>query len=639
MIRAFYKNIYSFIAVSVIPPLLVALAGKILRIDRTHLTAIDVLRAVLPELMVYLAFALILLLGAYALRQSRATVWLLSKMAVLILSVFLLLLEVVAHLYVSSSGSYDLDLSLAVHVVANIVDLWPVMASEFNPLGVSIGVAGIILYLTLLIFLGFKASVDHLADRKLANYIKGFLAVFIVGLSAIPYSSDMRIKPLVLLAVERSLDQKNGALTADYADIIPRELAVSDTLYWPKPDRKKPNVVLVVLESTGYLRALQDKDGIQVAPYLQKLAKEGRSFNRAYSFIPHTSKSLESILCGIEPTLSLEVTSGKLKNNIAAKCLPPLLSELGYRTLYISPVTGSFEYRTQFLKNVQFDTILQKDDLEANGYNLANGFGYEEDIMLPAIKKQISAMPSQPFFMTLLTLTPHHPYTVSKGFEQTSYTDEKPLNGYLNGLKYQDNFLKKLMDVFRAQGMLENTIFLFVGDHGEAFGEHGLYAHDTILYDETMRVPFVIWAPDYISPETITKPVSLLDTLPTVVDLIGAAFKGGVHRYAGTDMKIRAWDDPVYSYCYRRRYCASVVVANMKYIDYFGGAPAELYDLNRDPSEQNNIAALNPQKLQDMQRRLYRYLDSADKYYQAYFKSGRALASGLDGVTRKVTRK
>src|SRR5437660_8183781 len=87
----------------------------------------------------------------------------------------------------------------------------------------------------------------------------------------------------------------------------------------------------------------------------------------------------------------------------------------------------------------------------------------------------------------------------------------------------RDVSLGTLTDGLRARGLDANTVWVVYGDHGEAFGQHeGNYGHTFFLYDENIHVPFLIAAPGLIRrQERVSKVVGLVDTAPTVLDLLG----------------------------------------------------------------------------------------------------------------------
>ena len=99
------------------------------------------------------------------------------------------------------------------------------------------------------------------------------------------------------------------------------------------------------------------------------------------------------------------------------------------------------------------------------------------------------------------------------------------LNKYHNTLKYQDEFLEKLMKIFKDLGLLKNTLFVIMADHGEGFGEHSRLQHDTVIYNEGLHVPVILFGAGVLSPQYIENPVSLVDIIPTILKLMGLYIK------------------------------------------------------------------------------------------------------------------
>ena len=91
-------------------------------------------------------------------------------------------------------------------------------------------------------------------------------------------------------------------------------------------------------------------------------------------------------------------------------------------------------------------------------------------------------------FAFYLTSAAHHDYRVPSHVPLQRFAEDEKRNRYLNAVAYQDGFLGRLLDVYRQEGVAERTLFVVIGDHGEAFGEHGRTLHDHVIYDEAKRV-------------------------------------------------------------------------------------------------------------------------------------------------------
>ena len=81
--------------------------------------------------------------------------------------------------------------------------------------------------------------------------------------------------------------------------------------------------------------------------------------------------------------------------------------------------------------------------------------------------------------------------------------------------------LEKLFAALEHDGLLANTLVVLVSDHGEEFLEHGQVMHGLAQYEESVRVPFLLWGPGVPRDVRVPESVSLVDVMPTVLDLLG----------------------------------------------------------------------------------------------------------------------
>jgi arylsulfatase A-like enzyme len=112
-------------------------------------------------------------------------------------------------------------------------------------------------------------------------------------------------------------------------------------------------------------------------------------------------------------------------------------------------------------------------------------------------------------------------------------------DAYDDCLAYLDEQLGRLFDELDRRGLLGNTLVVVTADHGEDFGEHGLYCHASSLYDPEIHVPLLAILPDGAhAGRSVAEPVSLRDLPATVADLLGL---GGVSPFPGRSLA-RHWD-------------------------------------------------------------------------------------------------
>src|SRR5829696_3214566 len=144
---------------------------------------------------------------------------------------------------------------------------------------------------------------------------------------------------------------------------------------------EKKNVVFIHLESTRARSTTPYNEDIDTTPYLDALSKQSLMAGRAYTIVPHTSKAITAINCGIDPYLMRDIAEAE-PGGIPARCLPELLREQGYVSVWFSSATEHFEDRRDLVGNFGYDDFQPVESMVKTGFQKSNYFGYEDDIML-----------------------------------------------------------------------------------------------------------------------------------------------------------------------------------------------------------------------------------------------------------------
>lgn len=106
--------------------------------------------------------------------------------------------------------------------------------------------------------------------------------------------------------------------------------------------------------------------------------------------------------------------------------------------------------------------------------------------------------------------------------EEFSEADIADLQALYGGeVRYMDHYLGEFIESLKQRGLYEDTIFVVTSDHGELFGEHGLFGHPPSGYEESFHVPLIVFGPGVPERETVDSTVTLLDLPPTVAELCG----------------------------------------------------------------------------------------------------------------------
>ena len=332
--------------------------------------------------------------------------------------------------------------------------------------------------------------------------------------------------------------------------------------------------------------------GTSNTPYIDTLASSGWLYERAYTTIPHTSKALVGIYCGTFAkfgTDSFEST----ENHYPVNCLPKLLEQVGYRTGHFQTAPGTFEGRARFLINAGFGHTVVQEDLNPDQQVKYGYLGLDDRLlvnpMLDWMQKQRRA--NQPFFASMLTVMTHHPYVSPENIEPL----KDPAQGkqsYLRAIRYTDEIVKELIESMKQRGLLDNTIVIVTGDHGEGFAEHGQVAHNGTAYEEGMRVPLIVHAPWAMKEaRRISGLRQHIDIMSSLLELIGSKHDGTL---PGKDLfKNPDGHEELITSCFYENYCLNHYLNDgSKLVYFFGKRPTEFYNLETDPLEEVNIAPL-----------------------------------------------
>jgi arylsulfatase A-like enzyme len=236
------------------------------------------------------------------------------------------------------------------------------------------------------------------------------------------------------------------------------------------------------------------------------------------------------------------------------------------------------------------------------GFQRANYFGYEDDVLLEPSRDWLAENSDEPFLASYETITPHHEYLAPDTYGIEDFAEDDEMNRYLNSVRYVDFFLKNLFEQYRELGLYEDTIFVVYGDHGEAFGEHGETGHGNVVYEEATRAPLIIHDPRNPEPSRVEAPVNHLDLAPTVLDLLG--YEPQNVGYTGESLYSITDERPLNFACEDDEVCLARIEGDMKLIHYFGESPDELYNLAEDPLEKDDLARNRLRDVEEMRSRL-----------------------------------
>ncbi len=417
---------------------------------------------------------------------------------------------------------------------------------------------------------------------------------------------------------------------------------------------RRPNVLFIIADDlrdgTGGFG-----DAAARTPSLDRLARKGLRFTRAYTQYPVCNPSRVSFLTGLRPE-----TTGVLSNGVFFRSvlpdvitLPQLFKQHGYFTASL----GKIFHRGQTMEDMKSDwaderswshiRIYQATETgnRGEGRRMAGdeapwcrwlaADGTDEDqpdgMIAAEAVRLLRASRDEPFFLAVGFHKPHDPFIAPrKYFDRyplalplavdpldrspdlplaipdaygrfASFTDRERREfkrAYLAGTSFMDAQVGKLLDVLDERKLWDNTIVVFLGDHGYHLGERGWWNKDT-LFELSARVPLVVYAPRMkAGGQRSASLAELVDLYPTLVDLAGLK---APHRLEGAsltpvlDRRAHQVKDAAFTVVARnggRNIGRTVRTDRWRYTEWNEGrSGVELYDHRADPGEYHNVAA------------------------------------------------
>lgn len=373
------------------------------------------------------------------------------------------------------------------------------------------------------------------------------------------------------------------------------------------------NVLLIVLDaaspfhfgSYGYLHP--------TTPALDRLAKEGVTFENAISQAVYTPGSTATLFTGLYPDIH---GVGKMEQILSHrwKTLAEAFREGGYETGFF---TGTPVISPLFGYHQGFEHIV---DVTHGGPSTLESKPTYAIQLVPEVNSWLERVQKQRFFAYVHFREPHLPYRPADSvlanfrnhpdfqlpifkpwFFPPADQKERLVQCYDANLAFVDRQVGKIVERVRALNLKDNTIIVVVSDHGEAFGEHAHWGHMSQLYNEVIRIPMILRLPGepQLEGRRITDLVGTIDLMPSFLDLLNFSTKG-IFLNGRSLLPILAGerqdeDRPLLSQAYEQR-AFSLLLGNFKYIDHRHKErdQDEFYSLVEDPQEKANLMEKYP---------------------------------------------
>ena len=296
---------------------------------------------------------------------------------------------------------------------------------------------------------------------------------------------------------------------------------------------KGQNLVLVIMEGMASHRMKRYGNNQNLTPYLDSIASISYSFDNTYSSGIHTFNGIYSTLFG-HPALMNKHTMDMI-DIPKMDGLPNQLSNLGYQNVFFTTHDELFDNMSGFLTANSFSTIVGQKDYPSS--EVKSTLGVPDEFMfrysIPIINKLASN--KKPFFVTYMTGSNHDPHIIptETGFVQRN--TEKSLAV----IEYSDWSIQKFMSYAAQQSWYQNTLFVFVADHGIP-----LWNDPYDVPFSYHKIPFFIFSPKEQKGSTINKLALQTDICPTVMGLVWPKF---INRTVGINLFSQKHDYIVFS--------------------------------------------------------------------------------------------
>jgi len=361
------------------------------------------------------------------------------------------------------------------------------------------------------------------------------------------------------------------------------------------------------------------------APFLSRLAEEGVVFENTFSTSSWTAPATASIFTSLYPfqhgvTMGLVALKKTIEKNPKIKMnripaevntAPEYMKKAGYRTF---AVTGNLNICSEEGFDQGFDKFQ------------CYTYGDAELLEKKVLEWEDEIKAQTPYFLYLHYMDPHKPL-VSRApwYEKMDDHRKNEISKYDSEINYADMNIGELFERFNWD---QNTIVIITADHGEGLWDHGKYGHGHDLYDETIRVPLIFYCPELIPKQKrITSNTSVLDILPTMIDLAGLQKPTDLEGVSLASL-IKTEDQKnndriIFSHIHRidnqpdDLIAQSAVYRDWKYYAVSTGV-VQLFNLKDDLDEQINLVEKNVNIANQLKTRYINFRKSCKKFAKEY---------------------
>jgi len=350
------------------------------------------------------------------------------------------------------------------------------------------------------------------------------------------------------------------------------------------------NIVLIVLESVGLPYIFDTSYGNKIPmPFLHSLAKNGVWFNNNYSSGNNSPLAQFSLFSGLYPNPTPNHFEMQPRLQI-----PSIANWLGrqYDSFFITPGSTSSFFVNAFINNNGFKEFYSADTIPIKERKKIINYFLDELVSINFFLSRLDRA-TPPFLAIYWSGAAHYPYLDYGPSYQILANIEDPYSRYLNNLNLLDDEIKRVVELLRNKKLLDDTILIIIGDHGEGFDQHPYSRlHGTTLYQEQIKIPLLFYQPKLFNPQTINHLTSTVDVLPTLLDILGTPFNPNL--FQGESLLRSSYRNYVFIYGNEDE-LAAIDKNGIKTKISFSNTNCSIYNLNLDPKEQQSYSC-NPKQ-------------------------------------------
>ncbi|HUY32208.1 MAG TPA: sulfatase [Pirellulales bacterium] len=358
------------------------------------------------------------------------------------------------------------------------------------------------------------------------------------------------------------------------------------------------NVLLIVLESTAAEFFGAQGSRWPTTPNLDALAaRHGVVFENIYAQAASSCKSLVALTNSTYPRPDwLLIVRDHPDFDVPS--LPQVLRRRGYRTCYAHSGYWSWQGRDRFLLARGVDQLVDAAQMPDERIN---SWGINDEAMYQGVLDWIDIEPDRPFFAFAYTNETHHPYVTPQKSHDFKVDDEE-FGRYLSSVRGADEKIAWLLAELDRRGLLDSTLVAITADHGESFGQHNQWTHAFGVYEQTVHVPLVLSHSALAGlPRRSATIGKHLDIAPTLLDALAIPAPA---EWQGRSLLRASAGEPAYFMSVGNEVTLGLRDGRYKYHYYVDTEREELFDVQTDPQELDNLAQGRPDQCAGFRRRV-----------------------------------